>query len=57
VRRELDQKQRQKHGLPLLDLGWIELGYDALAGSSGIDRFLQVCDRVYFSLPGTRECL
>lgn len=43
--------------LPLLDRGWIELGYDALAGSSGIDRFLQVCDRVYFSLLGTRECL
>lgn len=50
-------KAKAEIWLPLLDRGSIELGCDALAGSFGIDRFLQVCDRVYFPLLGTRECL
>jgi hypothetical protein len=50
VQRELDQ-DKSRNIATLLDRGWIELGYDALAGSSGIDRFLRVCDRVYFPCP------
>jgi hypothetical protein len=38
-------KQKQKFDYTLLDRRRIELGRDALAG---FDRFLQVCDRVYF---------
>ena len=41
-------KAKAEIWLPLLDRGSIELGCDALAGSLGIDRFLQVCDRIYF---------
>jgi hypothetical protein len=52
-------KAKAEIWFPLLDRGSIELGYDALAGSSGIDRFLQVCDRVYFpcSAPGNVSTL
>jgi hypothetical protein len=52
-----EPKQKQEYSYLYWTGGWIELDYDALAGSSGIDRFLQVCDEVLFSLLGTRECL
>jgi hypothetical protein len=50
VQRELDQ--RESRNMVTFAGPRMELGYDALAGSSGIDRFLRVCDRGLFSLLG-----